>query len=119
MKELFKPGTKEAREQCCECPKDQPQAFQGLYWYNECCPYHGEKMKIEKFLERNKFVLIEQSKFHKTYSNDDHVNVHIHEDFVILEHDLIEERFEHNDNTKAKLLGYMITHQILGLDFSI
>ena len=33
MKELPKPGTKEAVE--------QGQAFQGLYWYNENCKLHG------------------------------------------------------------------------------
>lgn len=43
MKELPKPGTKEAVEQGCKCPLEQGQAFQGLYWYNECCPLHGDK----------------------------------------------------------------------------
>lgn len=74
---------------------------------------------MEKFLERNKFVLIKQSKHYKIFSNDNHVNVHIYEDFVIIEHGFTEKRFNNDKDIKARLLGYMITHQIVGLNFSI
>ena len=40
-KKDLKPGTKEAAAAGCSCGRDQPQAFQGLYWMHEDCELHG------------------------------------------------------------------------------
>jgi len=40
-KPFLVPGSVEARQQNCCCPKDQPRLFMGVYTMEKDCPVHG------------------------------------------------------------------------------
>jgi len=48
------PGSREAKENGCTCPKEQPMAYQGIYWYGSNCALHPLKSKTVAFPDASK-----------------------------------------------------------------